>query len=213
MSDPAALFAAIESHDLDRLGELLAGGSDPSALKSTPPGWAALHEAIEQLEAGGPIEALVLLMRYGARVDSDGGDTPLLMALYREQPQAVQLLLAGGADPNVRGPEGDSPLRVCAERGDVAMAETLLRCGARATIDDSGGPAGASALGIAARRLDLPMITLLLRWGADPSARDADYQIARERLPPRTPENAAARDAAERMLGMLRMLGATNSSV
>jgi len=201
MSDPTALFAAIESHDLGRLGELLAGGCDPGALKLTPPGWSALHEAIEQLEDGGPLEALVLLLRAGAHADSNGGDTPLLMALYRSQPQAVYLLLAGGADPNVRGPEGDSPLRVCAERGDTQMAETLLRCGARATLDEPGGPAGASALGIAAMRLDLPMLTLLLRWGADPNARDTDRQLARDRLAPRTSENAAARDAAERLLG------------
>lgn len=207
MNDPSALFAAIESYDLDRLGELLAGGSDPSVLKPTPPGWSALHEAIEQLEDGGPIEALVLLMRYGARVDSNGGDTPLLMALYRAQQLAAYLLLAGGADTNVQGPEGDSALRVCAERGDVGMAEMLLRCGARATIDESGGPAGASALGIAARRLDLPMIALLLRWGADPKARDADKLIACNRLPPRTSENAEVRDVAERMLGAADGIG------
>src|SRR5262245_1537841 len=85
MSDPAALFAAIEEHDLDRLVRLLAGGTDPNAKKPAPPGWLPLHEAIEQIEDGGSIEALVLLLRSGARVEGDGGDTPLLMALYREQ--------------------------------------------------------------------------------------------------------------------------------
>jgi uncharacterized protein len=200
MSDPRALFAAIESHDLDRLASLLAGGCDPNVMKPAPPCWSSLHEAIEQLEDGGGIEALILLLRHGAHVEGGGGDTPLLMALYRAQAEAVHLLLAVGADTNVRGPEGDSPLRVCAERGDLAMAATLLRCGAQATIDEPGGPAGASALGIAAMRLDIPMIELLLRSGADAQALDTDRMTARDRLFPRTAENAQLHDRAEMLL-------------
>lgn len=50
-------------------------------------------------------------------------------------------------------------------------------------------------------RLDVPMIELLLQAGADPDALDADHLTARDRLPPRTPENAKARDEAERLLG------------
>jgi ankyrin repeat protein len=201
VSDPSAIFDAIESHDLDRLSLALAGGSDPSARKAVPPHWSPLHEAINELEDGGPIEALVLLLRYGADVEGAEGDTPLLMALYRAQPEAVHLLLAAGANANVQGPEGDSPLRVAVERGDHVTAATLLRCGAQATMNDVGAPTGASALGIAAMRLDVTMIELLLQTGADPDAFDADQLTARDRLPSRTPENAQARDAAERLLG------------
>lgn len=201
MSAPSALFDAIEAHDLDRLAALLVEGSDPNAARPEPPHWSPLHEAINELEDGGSIEALVLLLRYGAQVDGGGEDTPLLVALYRVQPQAVSLLLAAGAQTNVRGPEGGSPLRVAVERGDHGTAATLLRCGAQATINDVGAPTGASALGIAAMRLDVPMIELLLQSGADPDALDADHLTARERLPARTPENAQVRDAAERLLG------------
>ena len=196
MNDPAELFQALESHDLDRLAALLADGSDPNAVKPVPPAWSLLHEAIEQLEEGGSVEALVLLLRRGAGVEGNGGDTPLLMALFREQAQAVQILLTAGAEPNVCGPEGDSPLRVAAERGDLATASTLLRCGAAATIDEPGGPAGASALGIAARRLDVGMISLLLRGGADTEALDADHMAARDRLPSRGEGNAERYDEA-----------------
>jgi hypothetical protein len=198
--DPASLFAVIEGHDLDRLAELLAEGSDPNAHRPGTPGWSPLHEAIEQLESGGSLEALVLLIRHGSDIEGSGGEPPLLMALLRARLRAAQLLLAAGANPNVRGLEGDTPLRVCVQRGDLTMAETLLRCGATDTIDDAGGPAGASALGIAARRLDLPMIELLLRWGADPLSLDVDYLTARQRLPPSTPENARRRDLAEMLL-------------
>ena len=201
MSAPSALFAAIEAHDLDRLAVLLAEGSDPNVAKPTSPHWSPLHEAINELEDGGSIEALVLLLRYGAHVEGGGEDTPLLVALYRAQPHAVSLLLAAGAQTNVRGPEGDTPLRVAVERGDHVTAATLLRCGAQATINDVGAPTGTSALGIAAMRLDVPMIELLLQAGADPDALDADHLTARGRLPSRTPENTQARDAAERLLG------------
>lgn len=201
MSDSSALFEAIEAHDLDRLARLLADGTDPNAVKKTPPHWPPLHEAINELEDGGSIEALALLLRHGADVEGVWGDTPLLVALYRAQLQAVWLLLASGAQTNVRGPEGDSPLRWAVEHGDLSTAATLLRFGAQATIDECGAPTGASALGLAAKRLDIPMIKLLLQSGANPSALDADHLTARGRLPARTSENATTRDEAERLLG------------
>jgi ankyrin repeat protein len=201
MSDPSDIFDVIESHDLDRLASLLATGSDPNALKPGLPHWSPLHEAINELEEGGPVEALILLLRHGAHVEGSGGDTPLLMALYRSQLEAVHILLAARANANVRGPEGDSPLRVVVERGEIATAATLLRNGARATIDEPGGPAGASALGIAAARLDIPMIALLVRSGADPAALDADHMAPHERIPTRTPENEELHDQAQRLLG------------
>jgi ankyrin repeat protein len=204
VSDPSVIFGAIASHDVEQLASLLDAGSDPNAQKSAAPHWYPLHQAVNELEDGGPIEALVLLLRHGADiegVDQVGLDTPLLMALYRTQPEAVHLLLAAGAETNVRGPEGDSPLRVAAERGDLATAALLLRCGARKTINEVGAPSFASALGIAAKRLDVAMIALLLRAGADPAARDGDHMTARDRLPPQTADNTKARDEAEALLG------------
>lgn len=198
------LFEAIEKHDLDRLSALLSGGADPNASKPEWPGWPALHAAINQLEEGGPIEALLLLLRHGA--SANGPSTPqdappLLMALFRNQPEAVRLLLAAGADPNLAGSEGDSPLRWCVEQGDRAMAAMLLRCGARRTLDEPGGPSGMTALGLAARRLDIPMLELLLQAGAAPEALDADRRTARQHLPPRSPENSQAWEAAVALLG------------
>jgi ankyrin repeat protein len=198
------LFAAIEEHDPDRLAELLFQSADPDALQSDPPYWRPLHAAIEELEHGGPMDALVLLLRAGASVDArDGANdaTPLLMAVFRGQREAMRLLLGAGADPNVVGSEGDSPLRWCVEHGEYDMAATLLRSSAAATIDGAGGPTGMTALGHAARRLDASMIELLLRHGADPDAFDADRQTAREHMPPRDAETAAAWDRAAGQLG------------
>ncbi|WP_395845155.1 ankyrin repeat domain-containing protein [Archangium violaceum] len=173
------------------------------ALKEDWPRWMPLHAAVEELEYGGPVEALVLLLRHGAHVDGLGADrhaTPLLMAVFRRQPEAVRILLASGADPNFRGSEGDSPLRACAEQGEHAMASLLLRCGATRSINEAGGLSCMTALGLAASRLDVPMSEPLLQAGAAPEVLDLDRQTAREHLPPRTSENQRAWDAAEALL-------------
>ena len=199
------LFAAIKDQDLDRLAGLLAAGEDPDGLQDGAPGWRPLHAAIEELEHGGSVEALVLLLRNGAAVDAWDADrdaTPLLMALFRGQEEAARMLLAAGADPNVVGGEGDSPLRWCVQQGDLDMAATLLRCGAAETIDAGGGPSGMTALGMAARALDLGAIDLLVAHGADPEAHDTDRQLARARMPERRAETAEAWDAiAARLSG------------
>ncbi|WP_257459758.1 ankyrin repeat domain-containing protein [Archangium lipolyticum] len=197
------LFEAIETYDLARLAALLDGGADPNAVKADGPRWLPLHAAVNELEDGGPIEALILLLRHGAHVDgldADRDATPLLLALFRKQPEAARILLAAGADPNFRGGEGDSPLRVCVEQGALEMAALLLRCGATQSLDDAGGMSGMTALGRAASRLDIPMIELLLGAGADPEVLDTDRQTAREHLPPRGPDNQEAWDAAAALL-------------
>lgn len=197
------LFEATEQHDLSRLVSLLSRGADPNATRAEGPGWRPLHTAIEELEHGGSIEALVLLLRHGAAVDgwdAKRDTTPLLMALFRHQLEAVRMLLAAGADPNVVGGEGDSPLRWSVEHDDFETAAMLLRCGATKTIDSAGGASGMSALGRAASQLNVPMIDLLLRAGADPDALDADHQIALERLPPRDTKDPQVWAAAAALL-------------
>jgi hypothetical protein len=72
--------------------------------------------------------------------------------------------------------------------------------GAAKTIEESHHFACKTALGIAANRLDIEMIRLLLAWGASITAHDVDYYTARERLPPRTEENAEKWDLALKML-------------
>jgi ankyrin repeat protein len=203
------LFKAIEDHDLDRLAALLGQGVDPNATKPERHQCPPLHTAIEEIEEGGSIEAVVLLVRHGASVDGlDGARdlTPLLIALFSNQKEAVRILLAAGADPNIEGGEGDSPLRWCVGQGDHGLAATLLRCGATKTIDASGGPSGMTALGLAVSRLDLAMMELLLRFKADAEVHDADHRVARDHLPPPSSVNEEARTAAEVLLNRARKL-------
>jgi ankyrin repeat protein len=137
-------------------------------------------------EPGQPIiEAVVLLLRYGADVnrwDERHQCTPILAAVFNNHIEAVRLLLAHGADPNVCDDEGDSPLRICAQNGYLEMARLLLHCGANKTIHEGGAPTGMNALGFAATRLNIDMVRLLLAHGADPLVGDADDMTTFRRL-------------------------------
>jgi ankyrin repeat protein len=119
----------------------------------------------------------VLLIRHGADVnrwDERHQCTPILAAVHNEHINAARILLAAGADPNVRDDVGYSPLRICAEKGYLEMARLLLLCGATKTIDEWGGDGAMTALGLAARELQVEMVKLLLANGADPQGQDVD---------------------------------------
>jgi len=180
----------------------------------------ALFFAVRDLQSPGnqepgqpSIEAVVLLLRYGADVnrwDERHQCTPIIAAVFNNQIEAVRLLLAHGADPNVRDDEGDSPLRLCAENGYLEMARLLLLCGANKTMHEGGGPAGMNALGYAATRLHVDMVRLLLSHGADPLIEDGDDMTTFRRLRltvelGRVPEDPAAQD---RLREIRQLLGA-----
>jgi ankyrin repeat protein len=197
----ANLHQAILAHDLDTLARLLAAGDNPNELSRV---CAPLHDAVSELEDGdGDIEAVALLLRHGADPniwDADHSVTPLLYAVFNGHRDVALMLLAAGADPNVRSDEGDVPISFCVERGDLKMVAALLRAGATKSMGESTTPTGMNALGWAAYRLDLEMIRLLLAWGASLTAWDVDRCTAQERLPDRTEENAEKWDLAFKLL-------------
>lgn len=189
MSD--ALLDAIIVGDVDRLVELLAAGADPNVHFKSRHGTTPLQAAVVELEAasenepGGPIDAVVLLLRHGA--DANGWDehhrfTSIFTAVQINHIEAVRILLAAGADPNVRDNEGTSPLLFCAQNGLLEIARLLLRCGANKTIHEAGGPAGMNALGLAATSLHGEMVRLLLSYGADPHVKDNDRMTVLDNL-------------------------------
>jgi len=125
------LFEAIESHDVSRLAMLLSTGADPNGSHQDSPSWTPLKTAIEELADGGPIEAVVLLLRHGAKVDHGrvpGNATPLLVAVMNRQAEAVRILLAAGADPNIRDDEGESPLSLSVQNDDEELVRAIRLC-------------------------------------------------------------------------------------
>lgn len=221
-STSEALLDAIESGDVDRVRELLAAGADPNATVTSRYGTieerlTPLQVAVRELqrpvrpEPGGSIDSVVLLLRYGADVnrwDEEHESTPLLNAVFRNRIDAARMLLAAGAEPSVRGADGDSPLRLCAQNGYLEMARLLLLCGAGQTIHEGAGPTGMNALGLAATRLDIDMVRLLLSHGADPLFEDADGRTTLERLQfASLPEDPVTQ---ERLQEMQCLLGTTD---
>lgn len=176
MSDP--LIDAIASDNIDCVAKVLTAGADPNTTR--PRSCNPLQFAVDEPHppgSPGALDVMVLLLRHGALVDGREGPedaTPLLLAVQKNNIEAVRILLAAGADPNVRGDVGYSPLRWCAEHGYLEMARLLLLCGATKMIDDWGGDNAMTALGLAVRGLNVDMVKLLLAYGANPQARDID---------------------------------------
>ena len=199
------LIKGIEQHDLDRVAALLTQGADPNAGQLEYPWWTPLGVAIEELDNGGSMEMLQLLLKHGADVngwDSKHQATPLLMAMFRNNKDAMRMLLDAGADPNAVGAEGDMPLLWAAERNDLEMAQLFLKFGAAKTIDKYGAFSRGTPLGLAAQNLNIPMMELLLNAGADPEALDDDDAPARESLPAREQSDPEVWDTALELLSL-----------
>ena len=197
------LIDLIEQHDLEGARELLSQGANPNRNESGWPGLTALQIAIVELDDGGPIEALQLLLEFKADVngwDAEHAATPILTACFGVQKDAIQILLKAGADPNIRGDEGDSPLRLCTEEQDIEMVRLLLQHGAAETINEVGEPGGLSALGIAVEKIDIPIIEFLLNNGADTKIANEYHEPAYKCLPARTKINRDEWHAAMKIL-------------
>ncbi|MBA3891555.1 MAG: ankyrin repeat domain-containing protein [Gemmatimonadaceae bacterium] len=66
--------------------------------------------------------------------------TPLMVAAAMSSLPALEVLLAGGADPNATNEEGTTSLMYAAkESTDPAVIQTLLRSGADAQLRDRTG--------------------------------------------------------------------------
>jgi hypothetical protein len=113
------------------------------------------------------------LARAGAALDAPdaSGFTALDWAARNGRVEAIQALVAAGADPDARdsGPNGWTPLLLAIHKGQVGAARALLAAGA-----DPNARAlnGGIALMAAAIRGDPALVDLLLAAGADPLVRD-----------------------------------------
>jgi ankyrin repeat protein len=202
-----ALFNALRGGDTAAARAALQAGANPNAIMADWPFYRALHVAVDALGHGGELEAIELLLKYGAEPDGLDGDndaTPLLMAIFRGHPEAVRLLLEAGADANTRSSEGNRPLCRAAMKGDLTLAKLLLAHGAARTIDKIGNLQGETALGEASRALDPEMVRLLLDAGAGPEAPNDLGDTARSRVvPPADPTDAGARRRFEEVRALL----------
>lgn len=167
--DPTALAlaTAVAAGDHDRIVQLVAAGADPDAV-----GVDYITMAQWAIESGSP-HGLETLLETGALRDRLGraGRAPLHDAARQSDPRYAQILLAAGADPDVRvAYTGTTALRETCLAADKATFEALVAGGADLEASDR---AGDRALHICARAGTGALVLRLLELGADPTARNA----------------------------------------
>jgi hypothetical protein len=88
-------------------------------------GWTPLHYAA----SGGHIEVIKLLLNHSAYIDAESPNqtTPLMMAAMYGSPQAVELLLAEGADASLKNQKGMTALDFADVADKHASAKILVR--------------------------------------------------------------------------------------
>lgn len=143
----------------------------------------AERPALDVFEASavGDAPRLRELLRADPRVAhafAPDGWTPLHLAAFFGRDDAVDVLLAAGADLRAvsRNHEGNMPLHAAlAGRGAGRIATTLMAHGADVRAPDAGGH---TALHQAAFRDDVALVNAVLARGADASTRNRDGKTA-----------------------------------
>jgi ankyrin repeat protein len=95
------------------------------------------------------------------------GSTALHWAVYHDNLQAADLLMAAGANPEAVTREGVTPLAMATQFGSVPMVERLLRAGAD---PKQVGPNGETMLMFAARNGNPRLVELFVEAGVDVNA-------------------------------------------
>ena len=98
------------------------------------------------------------------------GFTPLIIAVYNNQPAVAALLLSNGADINAQDAAGNTALMGACFKGYVGLAKDLVESGADITLRNYQG---APALTFAATFGQLAIADLLLKKGAQTSLKDS----------------------------------------
>lgn len=101
--------------------------------------------------------------------DITTGETPLLIAVGRQDMGWINFLLSREADVNLADRQGLTPLMSAAQAGYVPGARTLIERGARVNQANGGGE---TPLHIAVHRRDVPMVRLLMDMGANADITD-----------------------------------------
>ena len=109
----------------------------PTARAQVPPSSAerAVYTGLHKAAAAGDVAAIEREARAGSAVDPrDGhGRTPLHVAVFAQQPDAVRALIRLGADANALEAQKYDPVTIASVANDVPMLALLLANGARAT--------------------------------------------------------------------------------
>jgi hemoglobin len=138
------LHDAAQSWDIERVRLLLSFGADVNA-RNFEGGHTPLYYAANHVDLSRPADGKAVaeaLIRHGADVNSHSGPirgTPLHTAARRDNVVVGSVLLAAGADTEVRDVKGETPLRRALNCRQPGMIELLLAHGANPDAPDKRG--------------------------------------------------------------------------
>jgi palmitoyltransferase ZDHHC13/17 len=158
---------AAQRGDLNLIRQLIESGraraTDRDEQNITPLHWAAINAQVP---------ACRYLLEQGAEVDALGGDlvaTPMQWAARSGYLYVIQLLIAHGADPNIKDTQGYNTLHLVTHSSSIMPLLYLLH---QPISVDERDSAGHTALMWAAYQGDALSVELLLKHGANPNTRD-----------------------------------------
>lgn len=142
-----------------------------AALIAAAPCGRAESGVVEAARAGDTARALRALEGADAAALAPGpdGTTALHWAVYHEDIELVDRLIAAGSDVNARNAYGSTPLGEAAVSGNATLIERLLSGGAD---PDTEGADGQTPLMVVARTNRVDAARLLIERGADVNARE-----------------------------------------
>src|SRR5438094_3323657 len=111
----------------------------------------------------------VVLFFAGAVYPQTDGATALHWAVYHEDLEAIDRLIAAGAKVDVKNSEGVTPLHLASLFGNSRIIDRLIKAGSDAK---QTGPAGETMLMLAARNGNPDAIKSLAAAGADVNAKE-----------------------------------------
>jgi ankyrin repeat protein len=193
VNSPNLHTAAI--HWSEDIEPLIRAGHDVNALQG---GETPLSKAVTFRK----VESVRLLLKNGADPDLAGPGHKLPLAspfLTHRDPDSLRILdmlLDAGADPNVHGSFGRTPLHTAAEDGRLALARKLIAAGADVEARDELGER--TPLHLAVANGSPQVAAELLAAGADVNSQDANGM---------TPLKIAVQNANEPLVELLLQAG------
>ena len=124
----------------------------------------------------------------------DLGNTALIVSIQRRDDEWTAFLLNKGANPNLAGKGGDTPLIHAARVGYDNAVDWLTKMGAKV---DATNKMGETALITAVQQRQLPVVRLLLAAGANPDKTDSAQGFSARQYAERDPRAREIEKAIE----------------
>ena len=159
------LALACENASVAMVERLVQAGANPNLAQTS-----GLTPLMIAARTGNATVTEILLAR-DATVNASvqkTGHSALMWAVGEGHHDAVQLLVAGGAEVDARAKTGFTPLLFAARNGNIEIAEVLIAAGADV---NHVGSDGTHALPLAVLNLQDQFALFLLEQGADPNGR------------------------------------------